>query len=451
MPDLPDLSHINLASLQQVLGVDLDATARSHAALSRARKYRTGLQILTSVMLYSACDYSLREVAAEHTLKHQSVSDTAVLFRLKAACTWIQWLTQTALTRLTPDGKPLLDGIQFIVYDASIITSKANSDLQYRLHLSMDLSRFQISDLGITDIKTPESPLRLMRPQRSCWVSDRGNAHHPKLQATLEANEDFLVRSHPRTLPVYEPETQKLLDWDKIVGGLKPGGMLTHKGVLPFVEMRGKKQKKRRLRWDKGQWNVTVYIYRLTDEASQRARMRYRRRMSKKSKNITKTGLHWCDYVILVSSLSPELLDVKRAFELYRRRWQVELLFKRLKSVLDVDQLRTRKDSALAKTYLWAKMLYALWIEHQAGALLRRERHCVTSSPLQTPWRIWKMLKRQLTSSLTATSQREPTRWNQALKALRERKRRRKLHSPFPPETTHSISFFETCGLAREP
>jgi IS4 transposase len=42
---------------------------------------------------------------------------------------------------------------------------------------------------------------------------------------------------------------------------------------------------------------------------------------------------------------------------LYRVRWPVELVIKRLKSILHIDQLRARKDSLLADLYLHGKWL----------------------------------------------------------------------------------------------
>ncbi|MEZ5477082.1 MAG: transposase [Thiolinea sp.] len=59
------------------------------------------------------------------------------------------------------------------------------------------------------------------------------------------------------------------------------------------------------------------------------------------------------------TSLPPELLDTETASALYRIRWPVELLIKRMKSLLQMDELRARKGSQLAELYLQGKLLYA--------------------------------------------------------------------------------------------
>jgi IS4 transposase len=48
--------------------------------------------------------------------------------------------------------------------------------------------------------------------------------------------------------------------------------------------------------------------------------------------------------------------------DFYRFRWQIELAFKRMKSILNLDELPA-KDPALARTVLYAKLLAALLVE----------------------------------------------------------------------------------------
>lgn len=47
---------------------------------------------------------------------------------------------------------------------------------------------------------------------------------------------------------------------------------------------------------------------------------------------------------------------------LYRTRWQIELAFKRLKSLIRIDRLPAR-DPALVRTWLYSHLILALIIE----------------------------------------------------------------------------------------
>jgi hypothetical protein len=60
----------------------------------------------------------------------------------------------------------------------------------------------------------------------------------------------------------------------------------------------------------------------------------------------------------LLTTLNREQLSDKVAVRLYRWRWQIELLFKRLKSLLGLDKLPTR-NGPTAKTWLLSRFLAA--------------------------------------------------------------------------------------------
>jgi IS4 transposase len=64
------------------------------------------------------------------------------------------------------------------------------------------------------------------------------------------------------------------------------------------------------------------------------------------------------EVVWLLTDLTPEELPLSEGRGLYMRRWQIELFFKRLKSLLDLDELPTR-DGPSACAWIWAKLLLA--------------------------------------------------------------------------------------------
>jgi IS4 transposase len=62
--------------------------------------------------------------------------------------------------------------------------------------------------------------------------------------------------------------------------------------------------------------------------------------------------------VWLLSDLSRDLLDVGEVRDLYSKRWQIELFFKRLKSILDLDMLPTC-NGPTTRVWVWLKVLLA--------------------------------------------------------------------------------------------
>ena len=66
--------------------------------------------------------------------------------------------------------------------------------------------------------------------------------------------------------------------------------------------------------------------------------------------------------VMLITSLAAQEWPAERVLALYRLRWQVELAFKRLKSLLALETLRAF-DSALVSAWIHAVLLVALIID----------------------------------------------------------------------------------------
>jgi len=62
-------------------------------------------------------------------------------------------------------------------------------------------------------------------------------------------------------------------------------------------------------------------------------------------------------WVSIWATLPLSVLPTATVMALYRVRQQVELAIKRLKSILQIDQLRARKDSLLADLYLHGNAL----------------------------------------------------------------------------------------------
>ncbi len=74
----------------------------------------------------------------------------------------------------------------------------------------------------------------------------------------------------------------------------------------------------------------------------------------------------------LITSLPQEAWPAERVLTLYRRRWQVELAFKRLKSLIGLEDLRVH-DSELVGVWIHTILLVALLIDNERPTL-HRER-----------------------------------------------------------------------------
>ncbi len=70
--------------------------------------------------------------------------------------------------------------------------------------------------------------------------------------------------------------------------------------------------------------------------------------------------LEAAEYVLIFTTLS-DAIGAQQVMELYRLRWQIELEFKRLKSLIQLGHLK-KHDARAARSWLQGKLLVAFLI-----------------------------------------------------------------------------------------
>jgi hypothetical protein len=128
-----------------------------------------------------------------------------------------------------------------------------------------------------------------------------------------------------------------------------------------------------------------------------------------------------------LTTLSLQELGAEAILELYRIRWQVELVMKRYKSLLAAARVRAKRGSPLATVYLTGKLLFAVLVERRAVARLGTEWTQLLTVRVATWWRIWKLIAKEIQDVVLDTVRWQEWDWQAVLRALAERPRRRKL------------------------
>jgi hypothetical protein len=120
---------------------------------------------------------------------------------------------------------------------------------------------------------------------------------------------------------------------------------------------------------EQGDWPLRLVACQLPPEVAAQARRRMLRKRRKKGEQPSAESLYVAGFVLLLTNLPAAEWSAEQVCELYRVRWQVELYFKRLKSLLHFDHLRAR-DPQLARAYLLAKILATLLLDQLVRAFL---------------------------------------------------------------------------------
>jgi hypothetical protein len=397
--------------LLQELPPDYRELAIEFKAFARSRKIKTPEQLLQVVMNYCGIDAVLRETAATFTLLEEQISDTAIHRRLKACGPWVKALLSRMMDTTV---QPLAEGhLRFLVIDASTVQTPGATGTDYRVHLAIDLVRLHLVDVTVTDEHTGEHLRHYALQDGDVVVVDQGYNQVGMWMDQADRGVGLVVRYNPHGIPLYDPEGNPI-----DVEAVLTASAATEQ-CFP-VQVRTKQQE---------QIAGHLHALRLPPEQAAEARRRARAAATKKGRQIQARTLALVEWVLIWTTLPPEVLSTATIMALYQVRWQIELVFKRLKSILNIDCLRARKDSALADVYLHGKLLYAWIVEKRLRRRCGRDWNRLDQPRRATPWRIWRVLQRELTTAIHGARHWNLTRWPEALVVLQERPRRRTLQT----------------------
>jgi len=302
-------------------------------------------------MAYSVCDMSLRQTAAwASAIGLADFSDVAVLKRLRAAPEWIgsiiaEWLYQHGLTREVPVGK-------VCVVDATTVSKPGSTGTDWRLHVEMNLKERRIGKVELTSESEGERLDRHAIASGEIILGDRVYATSKGIAHVLQGGGHVVIRSR-WTLDL-QTQAGNRLDMLSLLNTLESDEI----GDWPV-----------RLEYKGTKYSLRLVAIRKSTHATENAQRELRREARKKGRILHRETLRAAGYIIVVTDIPREELSCIQVLELYRLRWQIELLFKRLKSILGFDRLRA-KDDKLSQTYLLTKILGALVIDELTGQAL---------------------------------------------------------------------------------
>ena len=102
-------------------------------------------------------------------------------------------------------------------------------------------------------------------------------------------------------------------------------------------------------------------------QAARCARRRLHRKAQRKQKRPSERALFLAGYVFVWTTIPAGVLDSSQVLELYRARWQIELAFKRMKSIMGLGQL-PKLSEASARAWVHGKLFVALLVERLLDA-----------------------------------------------------------------------------------
>ena len=237
-------------------------------------------------------------------------------------------------------------GYVLIAADATTVERPGAKGTTARIHYALHLSDLRPRFVRITDEKVGEKMGNFDIQPNELWIVDRGYSNPPSVLDTVKGGGDILVRVNRHSLPMYDTRARRV-DVLAVLAATGKRGRAQDKSVT--VRATDGRTTKARLCW---LW--------LPKPEAEKARAR-----AKRDGVIDPAEVDAAEYIVLLTTAPRARLGEEQVIELYRARWQVELDFKRDKSIGQLDTLPSLIPQTI-HAWLCAKVLLGLIVRRLA-------------------------------------------------------------------------------------
>src|SRR5271166_5096136 len=321
--------------LQGLFPAGWEELGRSSGAVARLRGFHSLNDLFRTLLLHVGCGWSLRETAVQAKLAGiADVSDVTLLNRLRQSEDWLRQLCQ----QLWKDNGVNLE---------PVVKEPGKTGGQWRIHYSMRLPSLECDQFDLTPVEgkgTGEGLGRFKVHRGELVLADAAYSSPPGIAKVVGQGADLCVRLNRRTLPLRDEEDR----------------------LFPL----GKKLKTLRKAGEPAEWRVWVPSgeqriagrlcgIRKSEEAIERAHRRLVRKQQTGKHCDTPENREYACYVLVFTTLPKNRASTSQVLECYRLRWQIELIFKRFKSLVQLGHIPKHDDQS-SRAWLYGKLFVAL-------------------------------------------------------------------------------------------
>lgn len=325
--------------------------ARETQALKGLRQDKDVSVCLRILLLHLACGYSLREttVRARET-QLADLSDVALLKRLRKSKNWLQALCCRLLEEQATLTRPVT-GLSLRLIDATVVQEPGPTGSTWRIHYSLRWPQLICDHFELTAAQgkgNGESLTHFPVQAGEHLLADRGYSNYASVQHVAAHGAVVTVRLNPQAVCLVDVAQkpfalrQKLRSLKKTnQAGCWPVALTGAAGQTPVVGR--------------------LCVLRKSQAAITKARATAIRSANRNGHELQPATLLYAEYV-MVFTTAPPSLTAQQILEIYRLRWQIELVFKRFKQLAQLGHL-PKEDEESSKAWLYGKLLVALLTE----------------------------------------------------------------------------------------
>lgn len=326
MPEL-SLHEDQWEYVRTLLPADLEDSARRTKALVRCRNVPDASALLRMALAYALSDLSLKDVAAwASAMDLAAITGPGLFYRLREAETWLACVLAQLLGEQLPQA---VGGWPVRVVDATVINGPGDKAVQWRAHVLVNPSTGSFRAVELTDDSGGEKLARYPLEKGELVLGDRAYGTARGVYAVRQAEAHVVVRFNPGNLRTCDNERQRVYLKER-EAEVPATGAVEFSITLPVPP---KPTKSHRI-WDSSKAIAWIPARAVASR--------------------TRNG----EVIWILTTLTVAELPALAVLGLYRLRWQIELFFKRLKSLLHMDTLPSR-EGPTAKSWVFARLIAA--------------------------------------------------------------------------------------------
>ncbi len=331
-----------------------EALAAESGALKGLRKDKSPENLLRVLLLHLGCGHSLRETAVRaRRAGLADLSSVALMKRLAKAGPWLHSLCRALFEERSGalSGSPA-GGFEVRLVDATTVKEPGKTGSLWRLHYSVRLPSLVCDHFRLTETEGPgtgESFRQFPVARGDYLIGDRGYSTATGIEHVVRSGGHAMVRVNTGSI--------------RLVGS--DGRRFDLLGAVAGLDCPGRA----------GGWDVAVdgngaaasvagrvCAVRKSDTAIRIAHKKLRQKASRKGTTPKPQSLEFAKYVIVFTTFPEAGFTAEAVLDWYRLRWQVELVFKRFKSVAQLGHL-PKRDGESSRAWLYGKLFAALLTE----------------------------------------------------------------------------------------
>jgi hypothetical protein len=241
-----------------------------------------------------------------------------------------------------------LGGRKVYVVDACDEPVRGSDKADYRLHYAIGLFDLGMKEMALTGTGQGEKVSNFKSfGGKDIVMGDRAYCSKQGIEYLLGRGSGFVFRFGTKRFDVYNRQQGRRVNVLGYFKGLQPGGV---------------GEKTLYYEWEGEYKPLRFCVLRKTKEAEEKGLETLRKTRMRKhgDKELSRAQIAYNRYVIVITTITdvaPELI-----LDMYRQRWQIELAFKRLKSIFKYHEIPVHVEQS-ALSWFYGKLLWAALCE----------------------------------------------------------------------------------------